>query len=38
MGGYTAPQAHESDRSDRPTQEDRTTPTTHGDWRLNVQN
>jgi hypothetical protein len=37
-GGYTAPQTRESDSSDRPTLEDTTNPTTHGDWRLYVQN
>jgi hypothetical protein len=36
--GYTAPQTHESDSSDRPMLEDTTNPTTHGDWRLYVQN
>jgi hypothetical protein len=29
---------HKSDSSDRPKLEDTTNPTTHGDWRLYVQN
>jgi hypothetical protein len=29
---------HFRDSSDRPKLEDTTTPTTHGDWRLYVQN
>jgi hypothetical protein len=37
-GDITAPQTHESDSSDRPKLEDTTNPTTHGDWRLYVQN
>jgi hypothetical protein len=37
-GGITAPKTHESDSSERPKLEDTTNPTTHGDWRLYVQN
>src|SRR5215475_8211845 len=35
---WSVTNCRESDSSDRPKLEDTTNPTTHGDWRLYVQN